>query len=256
MTSKANILGCPIDRLDMAATVERCGELIEAGDVSQHMAINAAKLVAMADDPQLREIVSRCSLVNADGQAVIWASRIIGDPLPGRVAGIDLMEELLGLAYRRGYRVYILGARQHVLEKAIEAITDRYPGIQLVGFRDGYFSPEEDAQVAAEIARHNPDLLFVAISSPRKEYFLGTYGAEIGAALLMGVGGSIDVIAGVTKRAPKQLQTIGFEWLFRLLQEPRRMFPRYARTNTRFIWLVAQAWFQSRKDRSSDTAMS
>jgi N-acetylglucosaminyldiphosphoundecaprenol N-acetyl-beta-D-mannosaminyltransferase len=256
MTSKANILGCEIDRLDMAATVARCGQLIEAGGVAQHMAINAAKLVAMADDPQLREIVSRCSLVNADGQAVIWASQILGDPLPGRVAGIDLMEELLGLANRHGYRVYILGARQDVLKKAVERISERHPGLTLAGFRDGYFSPDEDADVAAEIARCKPDLLFVAISSPRKEYFLGTYGSKIGAALLMGVGGSIDVMAGITKRAPKRVQTVGFEWLFRLLQEPRRMFPRYARTNSRFIWLVARAWFRGRRDRTRETALN
>jgi N-acetylglucosaminyldiphosphoundecaprenol N-acetyl-beta-D-mannosaminyltransferase len=256
MRDRANILGCEIDRLDMAQTVERCRELIESGGVAQHMAINVAKLVAMADDPQLREVVRHCTLVNADGQAVIWASLILGDPLPERVAGIDLMKELLRLASQRGYRVYILGARQNVLERAVEQIRDLHPGLDLVGFRDGYFSSEEDARVAAEIATYEPDLLFVAMSSPRKEYFLATYGSRIKAPLLMGVGGSIDVMAGVTKRAPKRMQAAGLEWLFRMIQEPRRMFPRYARTNGRFVWLVARAWLHHRRARTVDAATS
>jgi N-acetylglucosaminyldiphosphoundecaprenol N-acetyl-beta-D-mannosaminyltransferase len=195
----------------------------------------------MADDPELREIVAKCEIVNADGQAVVWASRLLGDPLPSRVAGIDLMGELLGLAAARGYRVYILGARQEVLERAVERIRERHPHLNVAGFRDGYFTPEQDAEVAAAIAACRPDLLFVAMPSPRKELFLGLYGAQTGAHLLMGVGGSIDVIAGATRRAPRLMQIVGLEWLFRLLQEPRRMFGRYARTNGRFMWLVARA---------------
>jgi N-acetylglucosaminyldiphosphoundecaprenol N-acetyl-beta-D-mannosaminyltransferase len=225
----------------MAESVERCRELVESGAVAQHMAINAAKLVAMADDPELREIVAKCELVNADGQAVVWASRLLGDPLPSRVAGIDLMQELLGLATAHGYRVYILGARREVLERAVERIRERHPHLNVAGFRDGYFTHEQDAEVAAAIASCHPDLLFVAMPSPRKEYFLGQYGAQTGAHLLMGVGGSIDVIAGTTRRAPRTMQIVGLEWLFRLLQEPRRMFGRYARTNVRFLWLVARA---------------
>jgi N-acetylglucosaminyldiphosphoundecaprenol N-acetyl-beta-D-mannosaminyltransferase len=256
MNGRANILGCEIDRLDMAQTVERCRQLIESRGVSQHMAINAAKLVAMADDPELREIVRRCTLVNADGQAVIWASLILGDPLPARVAGIDLMEALLQLAGEKRYRVYILGARQDVLEQAVGKIRERHPGISLAGFRNGYFLSNEDALVAAEIAACEPDVLFVAMSSPRKELFLGTYGSQIAAPLLMGVGGSIDIMAGITKRAPKGMQVAGLEWLFRMIQEPRRMFPRYARTNVRFIWLVARACLRERRARTADATAS
>jgi N-acetylglucosaminyldiphosphoundecaprenol N-acetyl-beta-D-mannosaminyltransferase len=256
MAGRATILGCEIDRLDMAQTVERCRELIESRGVSQHMAINAAKLVAMKDDPKLQQVVRGCTLVNADGQAVIWASVILGDPLPARVAGIDLMEELLALACERGYRVYILGARPEVLQCAVERIRERHPALRLVGFQDGYFSSEEDASVAAEIAECEPDLLFVAMSSPRKEYFLGTYGPQTRASLLMGVGGSIDVMAGVTKRAPARMQAAGLEWLFRMIQEPRRMFPRYAHTNARFVWLVARAWLSERRANRAVDATS
>ena len=127
MTDRADILGCPIDRLGMAETLAAIERAIATGRYTQHMAINAAKLVAMHDDPKLWEIIDGCGLVNADGQSVVWASRLLGDPLPERVAGIDLMDALLELAERRGYRVYFLGARPDVLEQAVERLLDEVP---------------------------------------------------------------------------------------------------------------------------------
>ena len=241
MTDRADILGCPIDRLGMADTLAAIERVIATGRYTQHMAINAAKLVAMHDDRKLCEIIGSCGLVNADGQSVVWASRLLGDPLPERVAGIDLMESLLELAEHRGYRVYFLGARADVLKRAVERLQERYPGLQVAGTRDGYFADDEARGVCDAIRRSGADVLFVAMSSPRKEYFLGEYGPDLGAPFVMGVGGSIDVIAGMTRRAPAAWQRLGFEWLFRLLQEPRRMIRRYAVTNTRFIALVGLA---------------
>jgi N-acetylglucosaminyldiphosphoundecaprenol N-acetyl-beta-D-mannosaminyltransferase len=241
MTDRAEILGCPIDRLGMAGTLAAIERSIAAGRYTQHMAINAAKLVAMHDDPKLSEIVDGCGLVNADGQSVVWASRLLRDPLPERVAGIDLMDALLELAARRGYRVYFLGARAEVLQHAVERLLDKFPRLQVAGLRDGYFTDEEAPGVCDAIRASGADLLFVAMSSPRKEYFLGEYGPRLGVPFVMGVGGSIDVVAGVTRRAPLVWQRLGLEWLFRLLQEPRRMFRRYAVTNTRFIALVGGA---------------
>ena len=239
-SARASVLGCDIDRLDMAETLDAVESIIASGRFTQHMAINAAKLVTMHADPRLRAIVDDCGLVNADGQAVVWASKILGDPLPERVAGIDLMDALLGLAERRGYRVYFLGARAEVLGRAIDVLLERYPALTIAGARDGYFSEDEEAEVAAAIRASQPDILFVAMSSPRKEYFLGEHGPTLGAPFVMGVGGSIDVVAGVTRRAPGAWQRLGLEWLFRLLQEPRRMFRRYAVTNWRFTFLVVR----------------
>jgi N-acetylglucosaminyldiphosphoundecaprenol N-acetyl-beta-D-mannosaminyltransferase len=241
MTARAEVLGCSIDRVGMQETLARIEDLIAAGRYGQHIAINTAKLVTLRDDARLRQIVQRCDLVNADGQGVIWASRLLGDPLPERVAGIDLMEELLALAERRGYRVYILGAREAVLERAIERIRERHPGLQLAGWRDGYFGRDEEADVCAAIRAGSPQIVFVAMSTPRKEYFLAERGPELGAQFVMGVGGAVDVMAGLTRRAPCAWQRLGFEWLFRLLQEPRRMFRRYAVTNARFAWMVGVA---------------
>ncbi len=247
---RAIVLGCAIDRLDMESTLARCERFIQTGEFAQHIAINAAKLVAMRTDPELREVARRCELVSADGQAIVWASRLLGDALPCRVAGIDLMHRLLERSAAKGYRVYILGARPEVLARAVERLHERYPSLVLAGCRDGYFAPSEDEQVAAEIRAARPDILLVAMSSPRKEYFLGTRGRELGIPFVMGVGGAIDIAAGVTRRAPVPMQRLGLEWLFRLLQEPRRMLRRYAVSNYRFVVLLARELTAARLARS------
>jgi N-acetylglucosaminyldiphosphoundecaprenol N-acetyl-beta-D-mannosaminyltransferase len=243
---RALVLGCRIDRLDMAQTLARAEDLIARREFAQHVAINAAKLVALQNDPELRRIIDACELVSADGQAVVWASRLLGDPLPERVAGIDLMQELFALAERRGFRVFILGAKADVLEQAHGRIMARHPHLQLVGTRDGYFTEAEEADVAQQVRDARPDILFVAISSPRKEYWLGRYGRTIDVPFVMGVGGAIDVVAGITQRAPGPLQRLGLEWAYRLAQEPRRLWRRYAVTNIRFGVLLARALARQR----------
>ena len=242
---RAAILGCEVDRLDMDETVERCRELIEARAGVQHVAINAAKLVSLHRDPKLREIVGRCSLVSADGQAAVWAARLLGDPLPERVAGIDLMERLLALAEERGYRVFFLGARQEVLEEAVRRIRARHPHLEIAGFRNGYFDDAESGAVCAEIRAARPDILFVAMSSPRKEYWLAAHVEELGVPFAMGVGGALDVVAGATRRAPEWMQRAGLEWFFRFVQEPRRMWRRYLSSNVAFSLLLARELVRS-----------
>jgi N-acetylglucosaminyldiphosphoundecaprenol N-acetyl-beta-D-mannosaminyltransferase len=238
---RAIVLGCAIDRLNMAQTVARVQAIVEQGVFAQQVSINAAKLVTLKQDTELREVVNRCELVNADGQSVVWASRLLGDPLPERVAGIDLMHALIAMATREDYGIYILGARQEVLETAVQRLRQIYPSLRIAGYRHGYFSEEESPQVAEAIRRAGAQILFVAMSSPRKEHWLGEHGPALGMPFAMGVGGSIDIVAGVTRRAPRIWQRLGIEWFYRLLQEPRRMFRRYLVTNTRFGVLVARA---------------
>jgi N-acetylglucosaminyldiphosphoundecaprenol N-acetyl-beta-D-mannosaminyltransferase len=199
---RAVVLGTPVDRVDMAGAVARCEEALRTGFLTQHMAVNAAKLVSVRSDAAMRDAVVGSELITADGQAVVWASRLLGDPLPCRVAGIDLMWELLAFAARGGHRVYILGAAREVLETAVDRIRAEHPGIVFAGYHDGYFAESEEDAVADAIAATRPSMLFVAISSPRKELFLAKYRERLGAAFVMGVGGSIDVAAGVTRRAP------------------------------------------------------
>jgi N-acetylglucosaminyldiphosphoundecaprenol N-acetyl-beta-D-mannosaminyltransferase len=239
--ARHELFGCHVDALTMDQAVARCDECIATGAFCQHMALNTAKLVAVQQNDSLRNAVNESGLVTADGQGVVWASRLLGHPLPERVTGIDLMERLLELSAGCGYRVFILGARREVLDRAIEVLAVRYPTLVIAGSRDGYFAETETAAVCEQIRRSQAQLLFVAMSSPRKELFLRDHGAMLGVPFVMGVGGAIDVLAGRTRRAPQRWQRAGLEWLYRLLQEPRRMAPRYASSNARFAFMLLRA---------------
>ena len=233
---RAEIFGVPLDLLTMDETVERASELVESGRAVQHVVINAGKVVMMHDDPALREIIAACDLVNADGQSIVWAGRALGIPVPERVAGIDLMDRLLERAAERGWPVYFLGARQEVLDACVARLAERYPTLKFAGARNGYF--DDDAEVAAAVRASGARLLFVGISSPRKERFLSERLPEMGPVFAMGVGGSFDVIAGLTRRAPAWMQRAGLEWFYRFAQEPGRMWRRYLVGNLRFLGLV------------------
>jgi N-acetylglucosaminyldiphosphoundecaprenol N-acetyl-beta-D-mannosaminyltransferase len=234
------VLGCAIDRLDMPQTLARCRAIIEQGTFAQQVSINAVKIVALKQDAYMREVVGRCELVNADGQSVVWASRLLGDPLPERVPGIDLMHALIAMAEREGYGIYILGARREVLQTAVQRLRETHPSLRVAGYHDGYFTDEQSPEVARAIRDSGAQILFVAMSTPRKEHWLGEYGPGLNVPFAMGVGGAIDIVAGVTRRAPGAWQNLGIEWLYRVLQEPRRLLPRYLVTNVRFGVLVAR----------------
>jgi N-acetylglucosaminyldiphosphoundecaprenol N-acetyl-beta-D-mannosaminyltransferase len=236
--ARATVLGCELDRFNMNEAVDRCRELIESRRGGHHVSVNAAKLIALRSDPRLRAIVQAAEVVTADGTAVVWASRLLGDPLPTRVAGIDLLARLLEMSAERSYRVYLLGARREVLERAVANIRARHPQIVIAGYRNGYFSDEENDDVCAEVRAARPDILVVGMSSPRKEYWLADHGRRLGVPLMLGVGGSLDVWAGIVARAPRWMQRAGLEWLFRLVQEPRRLWRRYLVTNALFVGLV------------------
>jgi N-acetylglucosaminyldiphosphoundecaprenol N-acetyl-beta-D-mannosaminyltransferase len=241
------VCGCEIDRVDLDEAIAVCEDAIKSRRFVQHMAINVAKLVAMRRDQRLREGIAQCELVTADGQPVVWASRLLGDPLPSRVPGIDLMERLLALAAERGYRVYILGAEREILERAVARMRSEHPMLQLAGYRDGYYDDADEPGIARSIRTARPDILFVAMSSPRKEFFLARYRERLEVPFVMGVGGAIDVYAGLRRRAPVLWQKLGLEWLFRLLQEPRRLGRRYLATNTQFVGLLLrEVLFRSR----------
>jgi len=214
--------------------------------------INVAKLVKMRSDESLRSAVLSTDLVLADGMGIVWASRIVGDSLPERVAGIDLFQDLLSLADTHRLTVYFLGAQEDVLADMMRHVRDCYPNVTICGSRDGYFSEEEAEGAARDVARSRPDILFIGISSPKKELFLARWGDTLGALVSHGVGGSFDVLAGRVGRAPMFLQRIGLEWLYRLLQEPRRLLRRYLVTNSVFCALVLRELFtRRRRDRRS-----
>jgi N-acetylglucosaminyldiphosphoundecaprenol N-acetyl-beta-D-mannosaminyltransferase len=225
----------------MRATVGRCVEIVKSREPALHVCVNAAKLVAIRDDERLHEIVTACDLISADGQAVVWASRALGQPLPSRVAGIDLMTALFERGKTLGWRVFFLGASADVLERALAQISERYPGLIVCGSHHGYFDTNDCDHVCEEIRGARPDVLFVAMSTPKKEYWMAQHALTLDVPLIMGVGGSLEIIAGRVRRAPQLLQRLGLEWAFRLAQEPRRLARRYAVTNTRFLLYLTQA---------------
>jgi len=239
MNEHVSLFGCRIDNVSMQETLGKIEGFVRSGLPHQHVVVNVDKLVKASRDPALRRIINSCALVNVDGMPVVWASRLLGQPLKERVAGIDLFEALMARSAERGWRVFLLGARDEVVREVAATYARRYPQLQLAGWRDGYWNGEaEEAQVARQVRDSRADLLFVAISSPKKERFLDQYQGEMRIPFAMGVGGSFDVAVGRIRRAPRWMQKAGLEWFHRFLQEPRRMFRRYFIDDMVFIWLV------------------
>ncbi len=238
---RAEFLGCPVDLYDMRETVDLIAGAIERRERLHHVVVNVAKVVNMRRDPALRRNVAESDLINIDGMGVVWGCRLMGLPVRERVTGIDLMIEVLAHCEARGRKPYFFGARQDVLEAFIAEIRRRYPRLEVAGWRNGYFSADEEPDIARDIAASGADCLFVAISSPVKERFLRTYRDTLDVPFLMGVGGSIDVLAGHVARAPVWMQKGGLEWLFRLAQEPRRLARRYLVSNATYAVLLASA---------------
>ncbi|MCH8806402.1 MAG: WecB/TagA/CpsF family glycosyltransferase [Planctomycetes bacterium] len=239
-TRRGELFGVPLDALTMAEVLDRIDTSIARREPLLMGVVNAAKVVNMRRDPELRRSVLAADLIVADGMAVVWAARLLGLPVPERVPGIDLMERLLERGNEKGYRVFCLGAKQDVLQAVMNKIRTENPGVALVGGRDGYYSESDEPEIAAQIEAARPDLLFVAMSSPKKEQFLERWAGRMGVPVCHGVGGAFDVLAGVVRRAPVAWQRLGLEWLYRVLQEPRRMWWRYLITNTIFCAMLTR----------------
>lgn len=245
-------LDIPIDVMTLHETVDRIEEAIHTNTNLQHVVVNAGKVVLMQKDRELFKSVVSCDIINADGQSIVWAARFLGKYLPERVAGIDLMQELVQLAARKNYKCFFLGAKEDVIIKVVDLYTKKYGSSFIAGYRNGYFTKEAESEIAQAIAESGAQLLFVAITSPRKEKFLYEHRNILSKVnFTMGVGGSFDVIAGISKRAPVWMQNIGMEWFFRFLQEPGRMWRRYLEGNSKFIWLVIKQKFKRTKNETS-----
>jgi len=233
-----SFLGSPLHALTMAETLSLADEAMANRKPLHHTVVNVAKLVNMQKSQELREDVSRADLVNVDGTGVLWGARLCGIELPERVAGVDIMVNLLALCEARGYRPFLLGAEHHVLDAMLARIDREHPRLRVAGMHDGYFRPEQEAAIVAEINASGADCLFVAMPTPRKERFLSQHRDALASSFIMGVGGSFDVYAGKVARAPRLVQALGLEWLFRVLQEPKRLWRRYYETNTAYVGLL------------------
>ena len=241
---RIQMMGCEVDNLDMEETLGVIEGFIHSGRPHQHVVVNVDKIVKANRDGELRQIINGCDLINADGMPVVWASRLLGKPLKERVTGVDLFESLMQRSAEKGWRVFLLGAREEVVSRVAQIYPARYPGLVVAGYRNGYWRPEEEAGVAAAIGEARPDILFVAISSPKKEAFLARHQEAMKVPFAMGVGGTFDVAVGRVKRAQLWMQKAGLEWFYRFLQEPRRMFRRYFIDDMAFVALFAREWIK------------
>ena len=236
--NRYQVLNTYVNAISMEETVEIIEKIIEEKVPTQHVVINASKVNLMEEDLILREIVNSCKLINADGASIVWAAKKLGVPLKERVTGIDLFMRLIELCPKKGYRVYLFGAREEVVVKVKNIFEEKYPGIQIVGYRNGYFTEADEPEIIHDMETSKADIMFVAFSSPKKEYWVNKYLNDIKIPFVMGVGGSFDIVAGVTERAPLWMQNHGLEWFYRFIQEPRRMWKRYIIGNAKFVKLT------------------
>jgi N-acetylglucosaminyldiphosphoundecaprenol N-acetyl-beta-D-mannosaminyltransferase len=247
-----HILNCRVDALDFDATISRICDLVEERRFAVQSSVNALKFVLMQRDEELRRAMLASDVISPDGMPVVWLSRLLGSPLPERVSGCDLFPALVQEAARRGWPVYFLGARREVVEDLVARYRERFPGLVVAGFRDGYFPESEDAEVARRIAASGARLLFIALPSPRKEMFTYRNSSTLHGVFCMGVGGSFDVETGRVKRAPRWMQRSGLEWLWRAGQEPRKMLRRSTVVNAKFVWLALRQLGSARPDEKPD----
>ncbi|MGT2783887.1 WecB/TagA/CpsF family glycosyltransferase [Streptococcus merionis] len=242
MKTVVSILGVKIHPLTMKETIDVVDTDYIQGRRPLHlMGVNADKINQCIDDPEMLTIVNNCEIVNADGASVVLAGKYLGVDIPERVAGIDLMQELLMLAEKKDYSVYFFGAKEGVLQKMLGNFEINYPKLKVVGHRNGYFSYDEVELISKDIANKAPQLVFVGITSPKKEYLIERFISDGINSIFMGVGGSFDVLSGTIPRAPKWMQNAHLEWLFRVMNEPQRLFKRYFVGNVTFIRRVLTA---------------
>lgn len=222
----------------MSEFVELIDKKINNREQAHVLGINAEKIVDIQKNDNLKRIIRESDVIHADGISIVWASILLKKKLPQRVAGIDLMEKLLNLAEVKKYTIYFLGAKSTVLEEMMIKLRIKYPKLRIVGSRNGYFSENDWPEILKGINRVKPQIIFVGITSPKKEYIIDYLLKNNVEAVLMGVGGSFDVLSGKIKRAPYWMQKSGLEWLFRLIQEPNRLLKRYLIGNFQFAILL------------------
>lgn len=241
------VLNTYVDAISMDETIQEVEKIIERRAPVQHVVVNAAKVNLMERDPILRRIINSCQLINADGVSVVWAAKVLGIPVKERVTGCDLFLNLVRLASQKGYRIYLFGAKEEVIIKVKRIFEEKYPSLQIAGYRNGYFTEAEEPEIVKNMAESNADMMFVAFSSPKKEYWINKYLNQLNIPFVMGVGGSFDVVAGVTKRAPVWMQKHGLEWFYRFIQEPGRMWKRYFIGNIKFVVLTYKTKYNYRR---------
>ncbi|WP_229752732.1 WecB/TagA/CpsF family glycosyltransferase [Paenibacillus physcomitrellae] len=217
-----DLFGIRVSKWGMDDTVRYLAQAIESGTPHQVITANPIMVMAALEDPSYMEIMKKAELIVPDGTGVVWAAGKAGNPVKERVAGFDLLHELMKLGEQRAWKFYLLGSSPEVIQAAKDRLQMLYPGVKIVGWRDGYFKSEQDQEVVEAIQAAAPDVLFVARGADTQEPWIAKYKQQLAVPVMMGVGGSFDVISGRSKRAPKWMQKLRAEWLYRLIKEPTR----------------------------------
>lgn len=222
MAGKVDILGVKVDSVTMPQAVAQVEEYMDERKNVLIATANAEMIMRATHDAELKTILNAASLVVPDGAGTVWAAHHLGYEMPERVAGYDLAQELMRIAPSKKQRVFFFGSAPGVAEKAKAKAEELYPGIEIVGTRDGYFKSEDEPAIIEEIKAAKPDLLLAALGVPKQEKWLYAHLQELDVPVSIGVGGTLDVMAGVMKRAPYWMQKAKLEWLFRGMLQPKR----------------------------------
>lgn len=243
------ILNTIIDVLSVNETIELVEKYVKTKTPLHLMGVNADKINEVNRNEKMKEIVNSCGIINADGASVVLASKYLNKPLPERIAGIDLMMDLVKLSASKKYSIYLLGAKQEIVEKTEDVLKKEFPNLIISGIHNGYFKKEDWKDISKDIKDKKPDFVFVGITSPIKEYLIEYLQNDGNNCVFMGVGGSFDVISGNIPRAPQWMQKMNLEWLFRVIQEPKRLFKRYFVGNIMFIKAIIKEKKQQKKEK-------
>ncbi len=220
--ASVTILGMRVDCVSPDEALAIIDRFVQERTPRHIVTADASMVVIARQDPEFRAIAEKADLVTPDGWGLLWASRLFRTPIPDKVSGVDLSEQLCEQSPNKGYRLFFFGAGPGVAEEAAVKMRRRYPGANIVGVRDGYFTEQQEPEIAAQIKAAAPDILLVALGIPKQEKWIDRHKAALGVPVLMGVGGTFDVFSGRVKRAPPWMQNTGFEWMFRLIQNPRK----------------------------------
>ncbi|MGB8518771.1 MAG: WecB/TagA/CpsF family glycosyltransferase [Candidatus Tumulicola sp.] len=249
MKDSVQILGCRVDAINAGDAAERILELAMHGDGAQIVTLGTEMVVAAQKDERFREVVNASALSLCDTVGVLTVARRRGAALHERVTGVELTDRLCGLAAARGVPAFFLGGAEGVAADAAAILEVRYPGLVVAGTRNGYFSDAESAEVVSAIRESGAKLLFAGMGSPRQEFWLAEHLRDTGCGAGIGVGGSLDVLAGRVVRAPRLMRRYGLEWLYRLGKEPHRWRRQLALPA--FVWLAMLEGFGLRSKRGS-----
>lgn len=223
MREKVEIVGVNINNVDMNEAADMLAEYLETDICNMVFTPNSEILVEAVKDREFEEILNKGHLVIPDGIGVVIASRFYGTPFRERVAGFDLTMRLMEIADKKGSSIYLLGGKEGVAEEAAIKLTERYSGLKIAGTGNGYFDEDSEEKIVNDINNCKTDILLVALGAPKQEKFIYRHNEELKVKIAMGIGGSLDIIAGRAKRAPEFFQKAGLEWLYRLIKEPRRI---------------------------------